>query len=384
MQSMYNVCYTLTAIYERVVSSLRRKYLDNLRSITVILVVLYHVFYIFNGSGVLGGVGPITEDRGADILLYLLYPWFMFLLFAVSGMSARYSLECRTHRAFIRAETRKLLLPSTVGLFVFWWILGYFNVRFGGAFDHAAIPLPIRYLIYSLSGTGPLWYIQMLWLFSLGLVLIRKLEKDRLYRLCEKIGIWLLPPLFFAVWSSAQILNTPVVVVYRFGFYGLAYLIGYFVFSHDAVIEKLKKLWLPLCLAAVAAEIAFTVLYFDVPYTDDAVLRSPLCCLCAWVTTLAALAVMKRWGDVENAFFAQIKKRSWGLYLFHYLPLAVCADVVYHAPFSPFVKYLLTALCAFAGAIVLYEVLSRIPFVRTVVCGIGKGSIRQKKNKTQN
>ena len=363
---------------------MRRKYLDNLRSITVLLVVLYHVFYIFNGSGVLGGVGPITEDRGADILLYLLYPWFMFLLFAVSGMSARYSLERRTHREFIRTETRKLLLPSTVGLFVFWWILGYFNVRFGGAFDHTAVPLPIRYLIYSLSGTGPLWYIQMLWLFSVVLVLIRKLEKDRLYRLCEKIGIWLLLPLYFAVWGAAQILNTPVVVVYRFGFYGLAYLIGYFVFSHDAIIEKLKKLWLPLFLAAVAAEVAFTVLYFDVPYTDDAVLRSPLCCLCAWVTTLAALAVMKRWGDVENAFFAQIKKRSWGLYLFHYLPLAVCADVVYHAPFSPFVKYLLTAVCGFAGAIVLYEVLSRIPFVRTVVCGIGKENIRQKKNKTQN
>lgn len=384
MQSMYNVCYTLTAIHEKAGFLLRRKYLDNLRSITVLLVVLYHVFYIFNGSGVLGGVGPITEDRGADILLYLLYPWFMFLLFAVSGMSARYSLERRTHREFIRTETRKLLLPSTVGLFVFWWILGYFNVRFGGAFDHTAIPLPIRYLIYSLSGTGPLWYIQMLWLFSVVLVLIRKLEKDRLYRLCEKIGFWLLPPLYFAVWGAAQILNTPVVVVYRFGFYGLAYLIGYFVFSHDAIIEKLKKLWLPLCLAAVAAEVAFTVLYFDVPYTDDAVLRSPLCCLCAWLTTLAALAVMKRWDDVENAFFAQIKKRSWGLYLFHYLPLAVCTDCVYEAPLLPFIKYLLTALCAFAGAIVLYEALSRIPFVRTVVCGIGKENIRQKKNKTQN
>ena len=44
------------------------------------------------------------------------------------------------------------------------------------------------------------------------------------------------------IWGAAQILNTPVVVVYRFGYYGAAFLLGYFVFSHDEVIARLKKI----------------------------------------------------------------------------------------------------------------------------------------------
>ena len=38
-----------------------------------------------------------------------------------------------------------------------------------------------------------------------------------------------------------QIGNTPVIVVYRFGLYGACFLFGYFIFSHDAVMEELKK-----------------------------------------------------------------------------------------------------------------------------------------------
>jgi len=103
-------------------ASMRRKYLDNIRLGTVLLVVLYHVFYVYNNCGVLGGIGPLGTVQYGDVLLYILYPWFMLLLFVVSGMSARYCLEKYTHKEFIRAKTAKLLIPSTVGLFVFWWI----------------------------------------------------------------------------------------------------------------------------------------------------------------------------------------------------------------------------------------------------------------------
>ena len=353
-------------------SDMRRNYLDNIRRATVVSVVFYHVFYIYNNSGVAGGIGPITDNRYGDILPYFLYPWFMFLLFAVSGASARYSLEKRSHREFLRAETRKLLIPSTVGLFVFWWILGYYNVRFADAFDISSVPLPIRYLIYVFSGIGPLWYIQMLWLFSVLLILFRKIEKDRLYRLCEKIGVIPLLLFFLPIWGSAQILNAPLIKVYRFGFYGAAYLIGYLFFSQDAIMEKLKKQSVFLLLSAVTAGIAFIRIYFATPYTDDTVLRSPLCNLYAWLMTLAILACMKRWGDFENGFTVFGNKISRGLYLFHYLPLAVCADIVYKASFPAAVKYGLTALSSFVGAFLLYEIFSRIPVLRTLVCGIRK------------
>ena len=49
----------------------RKKYIDNIRWITVALVVVYHVIFIFNGTGTLGGVGPLHPVQYQDAVLYL-------------------------------------------------------------------------------------------------------------------------------------------------------------------------------------------------------------------------------------------------------------------------------------------------------------------------
>jgi len=40
--------------------------------------------------------------------------------------------------------------------------------------------------------------------------------------------------------GAGQILNTPINVVYRLGFYITFFLLGYFVFSSENMMEKLK------------------------------------------------------------------------------------------------------------------------------------------------
>ena len=98
---------------------MRRCYLDNIRWITGILVVFYHVIYLYNGVLPIGVIGPFRDVQYQDAIAYLLYPWFMVILFVVSGVSARLSLERRTPREFLRLQTRKLLVPSTLGLLAF-------------------------------------------------------------------------------------------------------------------------------------------------------------------------------------------------------------------------------------------------------------------------
>ena len=64
---------------------MRKYYLDNIRWMTVMLVVIYHVIYMYNAEGIPGVVGPITDQRiqYQDIFQYAVYPWFMPLLFIV-------------------------------------------------------------------------------------------------------------------------------------------------------------------------------------------------------------------------------------------------------------------------------------------------------------
>ena len=93
---------------------MRKYYLDNIRWVTVVLVVIYHVIYMYNGEGILGGVGKITslDVQYYDIFLYAVYPWFMLLLFLVSGICSRYYLDSHTAKEFAKNRTRKLLIPD--------------------------------------------------------------------------------------------------------------------------------------------------------------------------------------------------------------------------------------------------------------------------------
>ena len=352
---------------------MRRKYLDNIRWVTILIVIIYHVIYMFNGVTTYGVIGPFSEDQPQDIFLYIVYPWFMFLLFVVSGMAARFELDHKGESGFIRNRTRKYLVPSTIGLFVFWWILGYYNMLIGGAFESmGTVPKPVLYLIMCISGIGPLWYIQMLWLFSLILIWIRKIEKDRVYNLAAKTNVFIIVLLGIAVYGAAQVLNTPIVVVYRFGIYGLGFLLGYFIFSHEEVMEKLEKYWMLFGLLALAFCILFLVFNLGKPYPEHEVLDTFLCNMYAWFGTLGLLAFMKKWGDFHNGFSDWMCRKSWGLCVFHYLGIAISSWYIkmYLPQIPVFFVYLLVLVSGIAGALLLYEIISRIPVLRWCVLGI--------------
>ncbi len=352
---------------------MRKYYIDKVRCATVLLVVLYHVIYMYNGVATDGVIGPFCTPQYQDCLQYLLYPWFMVILFVVSGMCSRFYLDRHTVKEFVSSRTRKLLVPSTIGLFVFQWILGYFNMAISDAFSKMPEQMPvfILYPIMVVSGTGVLWYIQLLWLFSMVLALIRKVEKGKLYGFCEKANVRFLILLVIPVYGAAQILNTPVIAVYRFGIYGLCFLLGYFVFANDAVMERLSRCWLVLTAAALVLGAAYTWHYFGQNYAVEPVVNSPFSVLYGWAAVLAVLAFAKRWGDFSSPLSDWLSERNFGLYVFHYVPLAACAYLLHrHTALTAFPSYLLTGLAAFGGGYLLNAVISGIPVLRWCVLGI--------------
>ena len=361
---------------------MRKHYLDNIRWITVVLVVIYHVFYMYNAEGVPGGLGKITDlpVQPYDIYQYLVYPWFMPVLFLVSGCSARLYLEKHTNKEFIKSRTTKLLVPSTIGLFVFQFLQGYISMSLGGGLSGlsaAGVPKPIIYLIMVASGSGVLWFVHLLWVYSLLLVLFIKIEKGRLLKLGARTPIWLIPLFFFPVWGAGQILNTPIVSVYRCAFYFVFFMLGYYVFSNDEVIEKLKK-YAPILIGHGAGlSIWFAVYYFIIRgglnYADKPINRGPLFAACAYFGSLAMLGGMARFGDFCNAFTNWMSKKSFGLYVFHYLGISsiayFCAKQLH---FPAFICYLLSLIAGFVFGYGLEFIISRIPFFRWAILGISK------------
>lgn len=351
---------------------MRKYYLDNIRWATILLVMAYHVFYAFNAVGVLGGVGGFAKVQYQDAFLYFVYPWFMVLLFVVAGISARYALEKCSGKDFIGKRTWKLLVPSTLGLLVYQWIVGYFNIMIGGGLEY--LPPFLVYPVAALSGTGPLWFAQVLWLYSLLLVLVKKMDKeDRLWKLGEKCNILILLLLALPLWGGAQILNMPVITMYRFGIYLAAFLLGYVVFSHDTVQETLAKYGLPLLLIAIAVGVAYTVHYFGQNYTEDHVLKSFFTNAYAWLMVLGILGSAKKYCDRQNGFSAYMTKISFGLYVLHYTFIAIpCYYLKEKTALPMWAVYPAALLIVFVCTPLWYEVMRRIPVIRCLVLGIRK------------
>ena len=359
---------------------MRKHYLDNVRWITVVIVVIYHVLYMYNGEGILGGLGKITSLRVQpyDAFQYFVYPWFMPVLFIAAGMSSKYYLDTHTDRQFVKSRTAKLLVPSTIGLFAFQFIQGYVSMSLGGAFEDlaaAGVPRPVMFLIMVCSGSGVLWFIHLLWLYSMALVLLRKIEKGRLLKICEGTPAYLIPLFFIPAWGAGQILNTPIVSVYRFAFYFVFFLLGYYVFSNDEVMEKLKKNAVPLILIGVALCTAFTVRYFvllgGMNYADKPINRDPLFAACAYFGSLAMLGGMARFGDRSSAFTKWMSRKSFGLYVFHYLGISTVALLIAKPGLAPApVCYLLSLAAGFLFGYGLYEIISKIPGYRWAVLGL--------------
>jgi glucan biosynthesis protein C len=348
----------------------RKTYLDNVRWGTVLLVLVYHVCYLFNGVGIPGGIPGAKSIPALDAFASLIYPWFMVLLFAIAGMSARYALQKRTVGQFLRERAVKLLVPSTLGLFVLHWITGLLNMKIGGALG--LMPPALLYPIAVLSGIGPLWFVQMLFLFSCVLIPLRKLDKaERLWTLCGRAGVPAAMLLAVLIFGAAQVLNLPVLTMYRFGIYFAAFLIGYYVLSHDGVQDALEKGRVPLlCLAALGA-IAYALVYRGRDYTAPSVLKSLLTNLYLWMAVLAVLGGAKKHLNKENALTRYMTGASYGVYVLHY-PVLLAAGYVLNTYFDlpALLNYGITLVVGVVFTFALYEAVRRIPLLRTLVLGI--------------
>ena len=366
---------------------MRKHWIDNLRWVTVLLVLFYHVIYFYNNKGVFGGIGGFGEypeyPQYQDVVMYILYPFFMPLLFILAGISSRYALEKQSAKEWFKTRTRKLLVPGTIGLFVFHWMVGYFNTVVAarqGVFD--GVPIIVKYFIMAVSGTGPLWFIQVLWLLCLVLLLVRAIDrKNQFYELCGKANYVIIILLGMLFWAGEQTLvkhPRPESLdglwnLYKPVFYLIPFMLGYFVFSHDEVQEKLEKAWIPLMACAVAAGTVLIVTTFGQDNTSPQYLGSPLNCLYGWLMCLAMMGWFKSKFDRTGAFAGYMTRSSYGIYIVHYLLIASLGYMMKtYTSLAPWQMYLILTEAVMLLSPAIFEVLKRIPFVRWCVLGIKK------------
>lgn len=175
------------------------------------------------------------------------------------------------------------------------------------------------------------------------------------------------------IWGAAQVGNMPVITTYRLGIYLTAFLLGYAVFAHEAVMERVERMrWGTLAVALIGAA-AYGAWTNGQNFTDAAYLQSLWANVYLWAAVLAILGNARHYLHQETAVSRFFTQRSYALYVVHYPVLLLTALLLTERTTLPAATtYLLTLVIGFGATLGLSEVICRIPGIRYLTLGIRK------------
>ncbi len=346
---------------------MRKHYLDNLRTIMILLLFPVHTFMIWNNYGtkfyVWGG-----ENKLLSSLIIIVNPWIMALLFVIAGMCAKYSLEKRTTKEFVKERLSKLLIPFISGLLLLVPLQALYARKFffkytGNIFEH------LKYFfthITDLSGydgaftPGHLWFILFLFIISLvALLIIKNVSFKKVSARLEKLNIFTIIFLFIPVWLMYYLGNFGG---YSIGKYFILYLLGYYFFSNEKNIEKLinhKKVILGLfCLF----QLILVVVYYQFSYYGDLFVN-----YVGWLGILACIIVGKLYLNKETKITNYFQKASYPIYILHQTILIIIGYYSLTMIDNIFLQITIIISGTFIVTILAYEIISKIPILKKLM-----------------
>lgn len=151
----------------------RVNYIDNLRTITVSLLIIYHLSVAYNSWGEANYIFFERVNPIASIVVFI-SPWFMPLIFLLAGVSAAFSLKKRSSSDFIKERLKRLGIPLISGIIFINPVLSFIadknhNGYGGGYFEHYSVFFTKFTDLTGYDGgftLGHLWFIAVLIVIS--------------------------------------------------------------------------------------------------------------------------------------------------------------------------------------------------------------------------
>ena len=357
---------------------IRLHYIDNLRWMCILVLFPFHAAFVFCAGWYGYYVSSDDPSTAAHLLTVSVEPWIMPLLFCIAGMSAKYALQKRTTRVYLKERVTKLLVPFLSGLVLVCPVIAYYALKFhtgytgdfADAFVHFFSSITTIPDLNGLSGgfsVDHLWFILFLFIISvvaLGVILpARRLAGLHLNP--DIVSLPVLGLLFIPVW----LLNFTGINVtgYSIISYFAMFLIGYYLLAVDPVQVKLEKFWAVLLAAWI-------VLTIGVMWTYGMILghyevfwgASPIYVLTGWTGVLALMGAGRHLLDVSNTFTDYVGAASYPVYIIHQAVLVAIAYYVLMLAIPPALQFLAIVILSVLLTFACYEILRRIPGVRAL------------------
>ena len=373
-------------------ASTRLYYLDWLRVLAILMVLVYHSTRFFNMET--WNVKNPTWYPWVEAWNRFATAWLLPLIFVVSGASLFYAVGkgeggIKAAGTFVKDKALRLLVPWLVCVFTHASLQVYLERVTHGQFSGSYFQYLPQYYTSDLDFYGAhLWYLWVLFLFSVVLYPLMRWLRGRGRDTLSKLGG------FFVLPGAAYALALPAIVLamllnyestahnagWTFVVYLWLTLAGFLVVSHDrlqASIQRLRWLSLPIGLVLVGASLFLLSLEVGLAFgTWRYALGWGTRALGSWCCVLAMLGFGRKHLNISTPFLTYANEAVLPFYILHQTVLLGVGFFVVQWAIPGLLKWAIILLVSFPIIMLLYEFLVRRLNVLRILFGM-KPKIKQ-------
>lgn len=345
----------------------RKAYIDNLRLISILLLFPYHAAMAWNCWGE-GNYILLGTNRAICSFVVAVSPWYMPLLFLLAGISTKYSLAKRSSKQYLKERSFKLLLPLLTGTLTIMPFMTYIadKVNFGytgNYFEHYAVFFGKWTDLTGYDGgfsIGHLWFLLYLYIVSIFSIAIIRFQK----RYILKNKIITSDPFATVLLCMAAMLLMPIELGGKnIITYWLMFLLGYYIFSDETIIERARKQKY-LYLVIFVASTVLNVYLFLWNNSEHHLINNFAKYLSGAFGLLTLIVFGRELLNKSNKATEYLASCSFLIYIFHFIWVVFfqyCFDKIFS---NDFIILVTSVVCALAATLMTCRIVKEIPFIR--------------------
>lgn len=365
----------------------RLLYIDNLRSIIIIVVVMGHVVCTYSGLGLWYYVENKVLDIGSMIFfgsfLSLAQSFIMSFLFMLAGYFIPLSFDRKGPAKFIKDRLYRLGLPLLISIAII---------------DPIAIKLAypdvniIDYFITGLKSlsffgrTGPLWFVLVLMIFTGIYTILRISLKNKISFVAPKINIISISVLTLIIAIPAFLIRIVMPIGSTFGNLQFPFFSGYIVMFIIGIISKRLELfdnvdyrtgkkWLTIALSIGYACFGLISIFGGALRGKMQIfggLTWQSFAYALWESfscvaiTIGLIGIFRNRFNKQNRLQKLLSDNYFGVFVFHTpILIAICISLKWLI-IHPLIKFIIVAPCAIAASYLFTFLVRKNHFMKRI------------------
>lgn len=353
---------------------MRRKEIDWIRNIGVLMLFIFHTSVIFAYFGDWYIRSP-EKNILCGIFVLITYPWYMPILFFLAGVSMKFSLESRGENLYFKERVERLLIPFLFALVVIVPPQTYFARLWRGEKVYGYL----EHLKYFFTNFGDftgydgkftpahLWFILFLFIISiLGFKATKYLRtkkgKEVLVkvkeRLLSKNSVWWLLLVIFIGEIVPPIAGQNIIVDLTI------FILGYVVYCDEdylMVIDKCKRKLLivtvilspfgVLCFMFIdGLNLGLLGIIINVMLKDTIMITS----------IISIIGYGRKYLNRGDKILKYLNRACFPVYIIHQTIVVMMSYYILPLGLPIYISILLIIICSVIGTFTIYEIAKRI------------------------